>query len=359
MKAAVCQEHGQPLVIEDLELDGPGPGEVRVKLAACAICHSDIHYIEGAWGGKLPILCGHEASGVVEEIGAGVTGVVLDDHVVVTLIRSCGHCFYCLQGDPTQCETKFPLDATSPLRRANGERVAQGIRTGAFAEYVMVHESQMVAIPKSVPLESASLLACGVITGLGAVVNTAQVPPCSSVAVIGTGGIGLNSVQGARLCGAETIIAVDLLDSKLETAKEFGATHGINASSNDAAEAIRELTHGRGVDYVFMTVGSTKAVEQGISFLRPSGTMVIVGMPAAGAMAEFEPLNIADIAIRIIGSKMGGTRVRVDIPRLVGLYEQGRLKLDELISNRYPIEGINDAIAEVNRGEVLRNIIVF
>ena len=359
MKAAVCQKHGQPLVIEDLELDGPGPGEVRVKLAACAICHSDIHYVEGAWGGKLPILCGHEASGVVEEVGAGVTGVALDDHVVVTLIRSCGHCFYCVQGDPTQCETKFFLDATSPLRRANGERVAQGIRTGAFAEYVMVHESQLVTIPKTMPLESAAILACGVITGLGAVVNTAKVPSGSSVAVIGTGGIGLNSVQGARLCGAETIIAVDLLDSKLETAKEFGATHGINASSNDAAEAIRELTHGRGVDYVFMTVGSTKAVEQGISFLRPSGTMVIVGMPAAGAMAEFEPLNIADIAIRIIGSKMGGTRVRVDIPRLVGLYEQGRLKLDELISNRYPIEGINDAIAEVNRGEVLRNIIVF
>jgi S-(hydroxymethyl)glutathione dehydrogenase / alcohol dehydrogenase len=359
MKAAVCQEHGQPLVIEDLELDGPGPGEVRVKLAACAICHSDIHYVEGAWGGKLPILCGHEASGVVEEVGAGVSGVATDDHVVVTLIRSCGHCFYCLQGDPTQCETKFPLDATSPLRRANGERVAQGIRTGAFAEYVMVHESQLVTIPKTMPLESAAIMACGVITGLGAVVNTAKVPSGSSVAVIGTGGIGLNSVQGARLCGAETIIAVDLLDSKLETAKEFGATHGVNASANDAAEAIRDLTFGRGVDYVFMTVGSTKAVEQGISFLRPSGTMVIVGMPAAGAMAEFEPLNMADIAIRIIGSKMGGSRIRVDIPRLVGFYEQGRLKLDELISNRYPIDGINDAIAEVNRGEVLRNVIVF
>ncbi|MFP6740040.1 MAG: Zn-dependent alcohol dehydrogenase [Alphaproteobacteria bacterium] len=359
MKAAVCQEHGQPLVIEDLELDGPGPGEVRVKLAACAICHSDIHYVEGAWGGKLPILCGHEASGVVEEVGAGVTGVALDDHVVVTLIRSRGHCFYCLQGDPTQCETKFPLDAISPLRRADGERVAQGIRTGAFAEYVMVHESQLVTIPKSMPLESAAILACGVITGLGAVVNTAKVPSGSSVAVIGTGGIGLNSVQGARLCGAETIIAVDLLDSKLETAMEFGATHGVNAGAYDAAEAIRELTHGRGVDYVFMTVGSTKAVEQGISFLRPSGTMVIVGMPAAGAMAEFEPLNMADIALRIIGSKMGGTRIRVDIPRLVGFYEQGRLKLDELISNRYPIDGINDAIAEVNSGEVLRNVIVF
>ena len=359
MKAAVCQEHGQPLVIENLELDGPGPGEVRVKLAACAICHSDIHYVEGAWGGKLPILCGHEASGVVEEVGAGVTGVATGDHVVVTLIRSCGHCFYCHQGDPTQCETKFPLDATSPLRRADGERVAQGIRTGAFAEYVMVHESQLVAIPKTMPLESAAILACGVITGLGAVVNTAKVPSGSSVAVIGTGGIGLNSVQGARLCGAETIIAVDLLDSKLETAKKFGATHGFNAGANDAAEAIRELTHGRGVDYVFMTVGSTKAVEQGIGFLRPSGTMVIVGMPAAGAMAEFEPLNMADIAIRIIGSKMGGTRIRVDIPRLVGFYEQGRLKLDELISNRYPIDDINDAIAEVNRGEVLRNVIVF
>lgn len=359
MKAAVCQQHGQPLVIEDLELDPPGPGEVRVRLAACAICHSDIHYMEGAWGGKLPILCGHEASGVVEETGAGVTGVVRDDHVVVTLIRSCGHCFYCVQGDPTQCETQFPLDVTSPLRRADGERVAQGIRTGAFAEYVVVHESQLVTIPKSVSLEAASTLACGVITGLGAVVNTAKVPSGSSVAVIGTGGVGLNSVQGARLCGANPIIAVDLLESKLATAKEFGATHGINAAADDAAEAIRDLTHGRGVDYVFMTVGSTKAVEQGLTFLRRSGTMVIVGMPASGAMAEIEPLAMADASLRIIGSKMGATRVRVDIPKLVGFYQQGRLKLDELISNRYPIDGINDAIAEVNRGEVLRNVIVF
>ncbi len=213
MKAAVCTEYGQPLVIEDLELDAPGPGEVRVGLAACAICHSDIHYIEGAWGGTVPVLCGHEAAGVVEELGAGVDSLAEGDHVVVTLIRSFGHCFHCAQGDPTQCETRFALDATSPLRRADGASVRQGLRTAAFAEQVVVHQSQLVAIPKSVPFEAAPLLACGVITGLGAVVNTAQVPSGSSVAVIGTGGVGLNSVQGAALSGANPIIAVDVLDS--------------------------------------------------------------------------------------------------------------------------------------------------
>jgi Zn-dependent alcohol dehydrogenase len=359
VKAAVCQEYGQPLVIEDLELDGPGPDEVRVKLAACAICHSDIHYIEGAWGGTVPVLCGHEASGTVEETGAGVGSVGAGDHVVVTLIRSCGQCFYCVQGDPTQCETQFALDRASPLRRAGGEPVRQGLRTGAFAEYVVVHESQVVAIPKSVPFEAAAILACGVITGLGAVVNTAKVPAGASVAVIGTGGVGLNSVQGAQLCGANPIIALDTVASKLETAKAFGATHGIDAASDHAAEAVRELTDGRGVDYVFMTVGSTTAVEQGLGLLRPSGTLVIVGMPASGAMAEIEPVAIADAGLRIIGSKMGATRVRLDIPRLIGFYQQGRLKLDELISNRYPIDDINEAIAEVKRGEVLRNVIVF
>ena len=359
MKAAVCTEYGQPLVIEDLALDGPGPGEVRVRLAACAICHSDIHYIEGAWGGSVPVLCGHEAAGTVAETGAGVETLAEGDHVVVSLIRSCGYCFYCAQGDPTQCETRFPLDEASPLRRADGTAVRQGLRTGAFAEQVVVHQSQLVAIPESLPFASASLLACGVITGLGAVVNTARVPSGSSVAVIGTGGVGLNSVQGAALSGANPVIAVDMMESKLETARAFGATHGVNAGANDAADAVRDLTAGRGVDYCFVTVGSTAAVEQGMGFLRPSGTLVIVGMPASGAMAEIEPVAIADAGLRIIGSKMGGTRLGVDVPRLVGFYQQGRLKLDELISNRYGIEHINQAIAEVKRGEVLRNIIVF
>ena len=359
MKAAVCREFGKPLTIEEVDLDPPKTGEVKVKLAACAICHSDIHYAEGAWGGRLPAIFGHEAAGVVEEVGPEVSLAAPGDHVVVTLIRSCGDCFFCAQGDPHMCETLFPLDKNDCHHDTEGQSIRQGLRTGAFAEYVVVDESQVVAFPKDVPLESASLLACGVITGLGAVVNTAKVPAGSSVAVIGTGGVGLNSVQGAALSGAQPIIALDLADDKLAAAKTFGASDTVNPSTGDPVEAVKALTNGRGADFVFVTVGSVKAIEQGLTLLRNAGTLVVVGMPAAGALASFEPLDFADRGQRILGSKMGSTRLRVDVPRLVAHYRQGRLKLDELITERYPLDRINDAIAAVNRGEALRNVIVF
>ena len=359
MKAAVCYEFGKPLVVEEVEIDPPQAGEVKVKLSACAICHSDIHYAEGAWGGELPQIFGHEAAGVVEALGPGVADVKAGDHVVVTLLRSCGQCFFCDQGHLNQCESSFEMDREGRLHGPGGKPIKQGLRTGAFAEYVVVDHSQIVSIPKEIPLDSASLLACGVITGLGAVVNSAQVPAGSNVVVIGTGGVGLNSVQGAALCGARSIIAVDLADDKLEAAKSFGATHGVNPAAEDLGEAVRRLTQGRGADYVFVTVGSTKAIEQGIALMRAAGTLVVVGMPAVGAKAAFEVLNLADNGQRIMGSKMGSTRVKVDIPKLVELYQQGRLKLDELVTKRYPLEEINEAIASVNRGEALRNVIVF
>jgi Zn-dependent alcohol dehydrogenase len=282
MKAAVCYEFGKPLVVEEVALDPPKAGEVKVKLAACAICHSDIHYAEGAWGGRLPAIYGHEAAGVVEEAGPGVSLTAPGDHVVVTLIRSCGDCFFCTQGEPHMCETLFRLDKNDCHHDKNGGRIKQGLRTGAFAEYVVVEESQVVPIPKEVPLDSASLLACGVITGLGAVVNTAKVPAGSSVVVIGTGGVGLNSVQGAALSGAQPIIALDLSDAKLEAAKTFGATDAVNPAVDDAKEAVKGLTNGRGADFVFVTVGSVKAIEEGLGLLRNAGTLVVVGMPAAG-----------------------------------------------------------------------------
>ena len=359
MKAAVCYEFGQPLVVEEIEIDPPQAGEIKVKLAACAICHSDIHYAEGAWGGTLPSIFGHEAAGVVEEVGPGVVGLQVGDHVVVTLIRSCGHCFYCDQGQLNQCETSFPMDEEGRLHGGDGSDIKQGLRTGAFAEYVVVDQSQAVAIPKDVPMDSAALLACGVITGLGAVVNSAQVPAGSNVVVIGTGGVGLNSVQGAALCGARTIIAIDLADDKLEAARTFGATHTVNPHDEDTVERVRDLTQGRGADYVFVTVGSTKAIEQGVGLLRRAGTLVVVGMPAVGATAAIEPLELADNSQRIIGSKMGSTRVKVDVPKLVELYQQGRLKLDELISGRWTLDQINEAIADTRSGAARRNVIVF
>ncbi len=359
MKAAVCRAFGEPLVIEDIDLAPPGPGEIRVKIAACAICHSDIHFAEGAWGGDLPAIYGHEASGVVEEIGPGVETLHPGDHVVVTLIRSCGHCHYCSRGEPYVCETQTALDKTSPLTAPDGSPVVHGLRTGAFAEYAVVHESQATAIPQDVPLDSAALLACGVITGLGAVVNTAGMRPGSDVAVIGVGGVGLNSIQGAAIAGARRIVAVDIVPSKLEAALQFGATHTLDGKDKSAAKQVRSFTERRGVDYAFVTVGAKPAIEQALRMIGRAGAVVVVGIPEAGLMAEFEPARVASISQRIIGSTMGSTDIRRDIPWLVELYRQGRLKLDELISARYPLERINEAIASTSSGAALRNVITF
>lgn len=359
VKAAVCREFAAPLVIEEVELASPGPGEIRVRVAACAICHSDIHYADGAWGGNLPSVFGHEAAGVIEEIGAGVDGFEIGDHVVVTLIRSCGQCYFCADGDEVLCEGAFSLDGKGPISAADGSSITQGLRTGAFAEQVVVDPSQVVAIPKEIPFDCASLLACGVITGLGAVVNTARVESGSNVVVIGTGGVGLNSIQGAALSDCRKIIAIDISDEKLAAAKRFGATHGINSVREKAAAAVRALTDGRGADYVFVTVGVKAAIEQGFGLIRRGGTLVLVGMPASGEIAAFEPLTVANDCQVVLGSKMGSSRIRADIPKLVGLYQAGRLKLDELITGRFPLEEINQAMASVKRGEALRNVIVF
>ena len=358
-RAAVCRDFEAPLVIEEIDLADPGDGEVRVKLAACAICHSDILYMKGAWGGVLPAVYGHEAAGVVEEVGPGVTNVAVGDHVVVTLIRHCGDCHYCAQGHQVLCETKFPLDRQSPLKSGDGGSITHGLRTGAFAERVVVDASQAVAIPKDVPLDSASLLACGVITGLGAVINTAQIPAGSHVVVIGTGGVGINSVQGAALNGARTITALDLSDDKLKAAKTFGATHTINPQRNDAVETVREITGGRGADYVFVTVGAKSAFEQAFGYIGRAGTVVIVGMAPSGTTVEFDPDPLAGYNQRVLGSKMGSSKIAIDVPMLVDLYKQGRIKLDELITGRYALDQINEAVESVVKGEALRNVIVY
>jgi Zn-dependent alcohol dehydrogenase len=328
-------------------------------MSATAICHSDITYADGGWGGELPAIYGHEGAGRVTSIGDGVTNVAVGDHVVVTLIRSCGGCHGCVTGRPVTCETVFPLDRASPITDASGAPIAQMMRTGAFAEAVVVHASQVVAVPDDLPSDSASLLACGVITGFGAVVNTAAVESGSHVLVIGCGGVGLNSVQGAKVCGAQTVTAVDVSDSKLEAARWFGATHTVNSATTDIVAATLAITDGRGADYVFVTVGAKAAFDQSYALLAKGGAVVLVGMPAGGVVSEIDPGTMAAHSQRILGSKMGSARVPVDIPNLVALYRQGRVKLDELISGRYPLEQINEAIASVKRGEALRNVIVF
>src|SRR5208337_4599327 len=254
-RAAVCRAFGEPLSIETIELAEPGPGEVLVRMAACAICHSDIFYMDGAWGGELPAVYGHEAAGVVEAVGPGVTRLKAGDHVVATLIRNCGFCPACAEGAPVFCEEVFPLDKQSPLHDGTGKPVVHGLGTGAFAEHIVVDASQAVAIPKDIKLDSAALIACGVLTGIGAVVNTANAKAGSSAVVIGCGGVGLNSIQGARLAGCTPIIAVDVEPGKLEAARKFGATETINARTENVAERVAELTGGRKADWVFVTVG--------------------------------------------------------------------------------------------------------
>jgi Zn-dependent alcohol dehydrogenase len=359
MKAAVCRSFGQPLEIEELTIAEPGPGEIKVRLSACAICHSDVTLAEGGWGGELPAVYGHEASGIVASIGAGVSGAKPGDHVVVTLIRSCGSCHYCRHDIETQCDASFHLDANSPLSGPDNEAVSQGLNTGAFAEQVVVEQSQVCVIPKDIPLDSASILACGVLTGFGAVTNTAAIEPGSQIAVVGCGGVGINSIQGAVHCEASRIIALDLLDEKLELARQFGATHTVNSTDQNAAQQVIDLSEGRGVDYLFVTVGAKSAIERSLGMLARGGTAVIVGMPASGVMAQYDPGEFAAAGQRIIGSKMGSASVSRDIPELVKLYQAGSLKLDELISGRYALDDINDAIASVQRGEALRNVVIF
>jgi S-(hydroxymethyl)glutathione dehydrogenase / alcohol dehydrogenase len=358
-KAAVCRAFGKPLVIEEIELAPPGPGEIRVKISACAICHSDIFYMDGAWGGELPAVYGHEAAGIVEEVGPGVAHLKAGDHAVVTLIRSCGRCLSCAEGAQVFCDAVFPLDQKSPLTAQDGKAIVHGMRTGAFAEHVVVDASQAVAIGKDVPLESASLVACGVLTGAGAVINTAGVMAGNSVVVIGCGGVGLNSVQGARLAGCSVIIAVDLSDAKLDAARQFGATHVVNPQRDDLGGQISAITNGRKADYVFVTVGAKSAIEQAFGLMRRGGATVIVGMPAAGVTTSFDPGWLAADGQRILGSKMGSARVQIDVPKLIDLYRQKRLMLDELISGRYQLDEINEAVDSVRRGEALRNVIVF
>ena len=359
MKAAVCRAFNEPLVIEELTIEEPQAGELLVDVKACAICHSDITYMDGGWGGDLPALYGHEAAGIVKAVGPETPGVQVGDHVVVTLIRACGQCFYCSRGDRVMCETTLPLSTRTPIRDASGAPVAQMMNVGSFADPVLVHHSQIAVMPKDVDFAVASLLGCGVITGVGAAINTTHIAPGSSAVVIGTGGVGLNVIQGAALSGANPLIAIDVNDSKLEASRAFGATHVINSTTQDAAAEVKALTNGRMADHVFVSVGFGPAIEQGIGLMGKGAETVIVGMPPSGVTTTFDPSWLASDSQRIVGSKMGSAQTPMDIPQLVGLYRAGRLKLDELVTGTYPLEEINEAVDSVKRGEALRNVVVF
>lgn len=358
MKAAVCHQFRSALSIEEVKLRPPAGAEIEVAVAACAICHSDLAYVDGAWGGTLPILLGHEAAGRVSALGPDAQGFAVGDPVLVTLIRSCGECPACTDGDPTSCDHAWDKHE-SPLSLADGRAVTKGMNTAAFAERVLAHPSQLVKLPEGIDMAVASLLSCGVITGFGAVVNTAKVRAGQSVVVIGAGGVGLNTIQAAALAGASPVIALDIADEKLVAAVEFGATHVIRADAPDAADLVRALNGGRGVDYVFVTVGAPAVFQSAPDLLAARGAMVMVGMPASGVMVSYEPVMIAAMNQRLIGSRMGQTHPQRDLPKLVDLYLSGRLKLDELVSGRYPLDRINEAIAATRAGKSRRNVIVF
>ncbi len=356
IKAAICHAFGEPLSVEDVDLRAPSWGEVEVELHAVAICHSDISFADGAWGGSLPAVYGHEAAGRVSALGGGVTGLSEGDPVVVTLIRACGQCPSCGEGRPTGCETPYDGDH-GPLKTSDGGKLHQAMACGAFAEKVVVDQSQLVKIPEDMPMDAASLLACGVITGVGAVVNAAQLRAGQDVVVIGAGGVGLNAIQGARIAGARRIVAVDMSEDKLEVARQFGATNGVLATGEKPWRAAKTAM-GRGADAVLVTVGAAGAYDIAPRYLAGGGKVIMVGMPATGAESHYEAANFAAVSQSMVGSKMGNVVIRRDIPWMIDMYGQGRLMLDELISNRWSLDQINEAIADTKTGSARRNVII-
>ena len=359
MKAAVLREVNAPLSIEEVQIDNPKSHEVLVRTAACGVCRSDLHYITGHYAAPKPTILGHEAAGVVEKVGAEVRYVKPGDHVITCLSVFCGHCEYCTTGRPFSCQNPEVArdDDEAPRLTQNGGVMHQFYSLSSFAEHMLIHEHALVKIRDDMPLDRAALIGCGVTTGFGAVINTAKVEVGSTVAVIGCGGVGLSAINGAAIAGAGRIIAVDVKGSKLNLAKHFGATDVVDASQTDPVEAVREMTGG-GVEYSFEALGFKQTAEQAFGMLRPSGTATIIGMVPEGVMLEIPADDLLnDKTLR--GSNMGSNHFRVDMPRFVEFYLAGKLKLDDMISRRIPIEGINEAFDEMQAGAVARSVIVF
>ncbi len=361
MRAAILHEVGKPLAVEAVDIDAPQPHEVALRIAATGVCHSDLHYIKGDLPFPLPVVLGHEAAGVVEAVGSGVDSVRPGDHVVVLFAPPCGRCRYCDTGRPHLCEMRYRVrgkmpDGTTRLRW-NGRELHHFTCVSSWAERAVVPESGVLRISEEVPFTVAALLGCAVTTGVGAVINTARVKPGSSVAVFGAGGVGINVVQGARIAGAAMIIAVDLIEHRLDAARRFGATHVINPNAEDPVKMIQSLTRG-GADYAFEVIGRAAVVRQAVESLARGGVAVAVGIPPAR-----EEYTVGGPAF-VLNEKTlracfyGSAHLRADIPRLLELYHSKRLLLDELVTATYPLDRVNDAVAALDRGEGLRGILV-
>lgn len=358
MKAAVLYEFGSPFVVEEVELRGPAEHEVLVRAGAAGVCHSDVHVAAGHWEGlSVPLVGGHECAGVVEKVGRGVTMVKPGDHILTSWWPNCGQCFYCLSGRPNLCDNPVQLSPATSMWK--NEQKINIINQGGFAEYFVVPEAAAIPIKKEVPMHIAAVMGCAVMTGVGAVMNTAKVRPGATVAVFGCGGVGLNVIQGACLCGAARIIGVDLADDKLVNARGFGLTDSVNAAKRDPVEAVKELTGGAGVDYAFEAIGNFKAIEQAVNSLRKGGLAVVVGVPANRNDPVRFPYENLNGERTITGSLYGSANMRIDFPRLVDLYLSGKLDLDRLVTRKYHLDEINQAFSHMLKGQVGRGVIVF
>jgi S-(hydroxymethyl)glutathione dehydrogenase/alcohol dehydrogenase len=365
MKAAVCHERNQPVRLEDVTLEPPRQGEVRVRMVATGVCHSDLSVVQGVIPMKLPCVLGHEGAGVVEEVGEGVAHLAPGDKVVLSWVATCGRCFHCLRGEPHLCEVGESInragrmpDGSSRLR-LDGVELNAFSALGALAEEAVVPAGAAVKLPADAPLDRCALLGCAVTTGVGAVFHSARVTPGSRVVVFGAGGVGLNVVQGAAIAGAASIVVVDPRPSSLEAARTFGATDVVDASREDPAPRLRELTAGRGADYVFEAVGRKETIEQAVAATRRGGTCVVIGV---GSPRETVALNVFGLPYferRIVGCWYGSANVHVDVPMLLGLYRAGKLKLDELVGRTYPLAEVDRAFADLAAGSNARGVVLF
>lgn len=363
-KAAVLFEAGKGLQLCDVDVQEPQANEVMVRMVAAGVCHSDLHVMTGHLTASLPAVLGHEGSGIIEKVGPGVTGLEPGDHVIMLWRLSCGVCEFCSSSRPALCTAGTQIRMTGRLLdgstrfRLDGEEIKHFAGVSCFSEYSVVPAGQVLKISKDFPLELATLIGCGVPTGVGAVFNCARVKPGSSVAVFGAGGIGLNIVQGAAIAGAEKIIAVDLLQNKLDFAETFGATHTINASDGDPVAQIKELTDG-GVNYAFEAVGYPKILRQAYDATRKMGMTIAVGVTPLDTEVSVPVMSLVFEEKTLTGSVYGSAQPWIEIPRIMALYKAGKLKLDELLSRRYPFLEIVEAYAALERGEVARSILTF
>lgn len=366
-KAAVLRSATEGLTVETVKLDAqPQPGEVLVKMKASGVCHSDYHSRIAEWTVPMPMVLGHEGAGIVEAIGEGVTTVAVGDHVVLCWTPSCGKCLYCIAGRPVLCdrfnETGAQHRSTDGLTRLTSvadEEVFSFVALGTFGEYAMVPESAAISVRKDLPFAEAALIGCAVTTGIGAATQTAKVVPGSSVLVIGCGGVGLNIIQGAALAGARMIIAADLSDDKLESARQLGATHLINSGQVDLLTEVRALTDGRGPEYTFEAIGLRSTIELAYQAVARGGTAVVAGQVPEGVTISIDPFELSDQEKTLKGSNYGSSRPAIDFPRIADLHMEGRVQLSPLVTRRITLDEIDDAFDEMSRGVGIRAVVEY